>query len=477
MSAGKSNEYDLVVGLVGIAAAVCLATGKLVCAAISEAEKAHAWAQQRHRIEEARRQAEEQRLVAERQRADELKRFQLLRDTRERCKQAAGGIDALESRVRQLQHRFPTAAIEVARPQIPEVPQTEDLQVLERHSQDVKQLLGDYGRRIQEAADRATGDEDFRHAIAAMVDSTSRPASTAAEALASYAEQASGSSAATANAPDRSKQLLALRASFAEVPAHMLPDDMPALFEEFATTASHERAESLAIELQSRARQLRQDMTDREQNARTAAHWVAELTELQGADSPPFEIAKLRHQLVLVAQGDATLTPQLEKSFAHYRDQRQAELGRDAHLAAAVVLESTLHELGYATDSIQNTLFAEGGTIHYQRSYWGGYYMQLRLLPSLSQANFSLVRVGQDDPTADAARQAEYCSEENLREIREALEQQGIRLTVKHANEPGAVRVPTIQESDLGQQLRDHRLASNVTEQTGQHLRQRPADA
>lgn len=50
----------------------------------------------------------------------------------------------------------------------------------------------------------------------------------------------------------------------------------------------------------------------------------------------------------------------------------------EADRQAAIVLEQSLRDLGYA---IEETLFVEGGVAHFQRPEWGDYFVRLRVDP------------------------------------------------------------------------------------------------
>lgn len=480
MSTGKSDTVELFGLLVRAAAAVCTLGAQAVCAVADEVQKAQARAAQQRRLEEARRQAEEQRLAAERRRDDEIRRLEALRDARQRCRAAAGQIDRVADRVARLQERFPGTEIRVARPTLPPVPETDDIHVLAQHETEVKRLVGQYARAVSDATTTAQDNADFADAIAALVDVAALPARTAAEALASYDVPGAAPDLhpVADRAPVERTALVAdVRACFAEIPAESMPDDIPRLFAELAGTASPERADALAVELRNRAALVRRELEERRVDERLAAEWAAELADVQGGEAEPYEAAKLRHQLVLVAQGEARLTRHMKEAVEAERARRRAADERATRESAAIVLESTLQELGYDTDSIDNTLFVEGGTVHYQRGEWGDYYMQLRVVPLLGQANFSLVRVGEGTSSAseDEARQERYCSAEQMGALREALAARGVRLRSRHANKPGEVPVANIQESTLGQTLRDRRAAARAAKRSRAQERRRTA--
>jgi hypothetical protein len=478
MSAGKSDGVELVGFAVRAVAAVFMLGAHAASAVVDKVQKVHARAEEQRRLEAAQRQAEEQQRASEQKRHEELRRLQVLRDARQSCRAAAGKIGHVTEQISRLQTQFRGAKIEVAKPTLPPIPETEDIDVLRQHERSVNSMVEQYARAVKAATDAAQSNAAFAQAISSLVDLAAKPATTAAEALAFYA--ATNPSASRADATDkvdaeRDARMTRARESFSDIPADCMPDDIPRLFDEFAETCSQERAEALAVELQVRAAGLRRELEDRRADERLAAEWVAELTSSQGSEPEPFETAKLRHQLSLVAAGESRMTPQIKMAFEADHARRKAVEDRTDRQCAAIVLEATLRELGYDTDSIDNTLFVEGGTVHYQRGEWGDYYMQLRVVPALGQANFSLVRVGEGAASAseDEVRQEQYCSDEQMGALREALAARGVRLRSRHANKPGEVPVASIQESTLGQALRERRAAVHAAKRSPKKERQR----
>jgi hypothetical protein len=118
--------------------------------------------------------------------------------------------------------------------------------------------------------------------------------------------------------------------------------------------------------------------------------------------------------------------------------------------AAAVVLEQSLKDLGYAVEEIEETLFVEGGVAHFQRPEWGDYFIRLRIDPKRNAMNFNVVRTGEageDRRHEDLRAEERWCSE--FPRLFETLKARGIPIDVTRLLQAGEAPVQVVDASSL----------------------------
>ncbi len=118
--------------------------------------------------------------------------------------------------------------------------------------------------------------------------------------------------------------------------------------------------------------------------------------------------------------------------------------------AAAVVLEQSLKDLGYAVEEIEETLFIEGGIAHFQRAEWGDYFIRLRIDPQRNAMNFNVVRAGtasEDRHHEDLRAEERWCSE--FPRLFETLQARGIPINVTRLLQAGEAPVQVVDASSL----------------------------
>lgn len=118
--------------------------------------------------------------------------------------------------------------------------------------------------------------------------------------------------------------------------------------------------------------------------------------------------------------------------------------------AAAIVLEQSLKDLGYAVEDIEETLFVEGGIAHFQKAEWGDYFIRLRIDPKRGAMNFNVVRagtVGEDRKHEDMLAEERWCSE--FPKLFETLKARGIPIMVTRLLQAGEAPVQVVDAATL----------------------------
>lgn len=127
--------------------------------------------------------------------------------------------------------------------------------------------------------------------------------------------------------------------------------------------------------------------------------------------------------------------------------------------AAALVLEQSLKDLGYAVEEIEETLFVEGGVAHFQRPEWGDYFVRLRIDPKRSSMNFNVVRAGtsgEDRKHEDMLAEERWCSA--FPKLFETLKARGIPINVTRLLQAGEAPVQVVDAATLpAREQEEHR--------------------
>ena len=126
--------------------------------------------------------------------------------------------------------------------------------------------------------------------------------------------------------------------------------------------------------------------------------------------------------------------------------------------AAALVLEQSLKDLGYAVEDIEETLFVEGGVAHFQRAEWGDYFVRLRIDPKRSSMNFNVVRAGttgEDRQHEDLLAEERWCSD--FPKLFETLKARGIPINVTRLLQAGEAPVQVVDAASLPERGHEER--------------------
>jgi len=179
------------------------------------------------------------------------------------------------------------------------------------------------------------------------------------------------------------------------------------------------------------------------------------------ADAPlPAALASLAQAIAAAptAERAAALATELRYQVQQHNEARLAAARAKSALAvrqqmeeaAAVVLEQSLKDLGYAVEEIDETLFVEGGIAHFQRPEWGDYFIRLRIDRQRNAMNFNVVRAGsagEDRRQEDLLAEERWCSA--FPHLFETLKARGIPINVTRLLKAGEAPVQVVDAASL----------------------------
>lgn len=246
---------------------------------------------------------------------------------------------------------------------------------------------------------------------------------------------------------DEFRQTVARVLGRLELPAgKALPQELEALASAILLAPSSERAEELAAELRLRVQRFREEQGALQQDIEEASSLLAALPD----DVPD----TLRTRLELVASGTEPLDPEMRLAIQNLLSATQKARQRLEQEAAASVLEQSLRDLGFEVEGVENTLFVEGGMVHFQRPGWENYFVRLRLDPREQTLNFNVVRPRDDEDNAERRRldtlaEDRWCSE--FPRLMKTLEARGLLLKVTRQLGAGELPVQAVDPATLPQ--------------------------
>ncbi|MFH1842026.1 MAG: hypothetical protein ABIF77_02380 [bacterium] len=151
------------------------------------------------------------------------------------------------------------------------------------------------------------------------------------------------------------------------------------------------------------------------------------------------EVDRARRSLQDVEAGRRPLTDQ-------HRDavERAIKVGESRY--ADLVLREALDELGYQVEDSFDTLFLDGGTLHFTRPGWKEYSVRLRVSPTDASLNYNVVRMDQagtetshEQALRDKEMEETWCSEAPA--LQKTLEWSGLKCWTMRRVEPGELRM------------------------------------
>lgn len=256
------------------------------------------------------------------------------------------------------------------------------------------------------------------------------------------------------------QRIAGLEAAFRDLAAEMPAADLSALLE-----AGVSAEEQLAYHAARARRALAAELAEAR---RALADRLLERLDLEPAEPLPAAIDALAAQLIAAADAgraealatEIRLQVQRHNETRAAERQAAAEAAQKARLdeAAALVLEQSLRDLGYAVEDIAETLFVEGGLIHFQRPGWGDYHIRLRLDPARGAINFNVVRAagtGDDRVREDLMAEERWCAE--FPRLLETLKARGVNLQVTRLLQAGEVPVLQVDPASLPQRHEEER--------------------
>ncbi len=180
---------------------------------------------------------------------------------------------------------------------------------------------------------------------------------------------------------------------------------------------------------------------------------VLERLELAPDAALPPALEALAQQVIAAPsadRADALVTELRLQVQQHNGERATAAEQQKLQEAAAIVLEQSLKDLGYAVEEIEETLFVEGGVAHFQKPGWGDYFIRLRIDPQRNAMNFNVVRagaVGEDRKQEDMLAEERWCSE--FPKLFDTLKARGIPITVTRLLQAGEAPVQVVDAASL----------------------------
>ena len=205
------------------------------------------------------------------------------------------------------------------------------------------------------------------------------------------------------------------------------------------------RAELLGNELRLAVQRHRAEEHTRNKDAKDAIAWLQLFPEA-------YLPAPLNALLQEVAAGLSRLDAESRAALEAQEAQFQIALKTEQDRAAAIVLERSLQDLGYQVEAIDETLFSEGGVIHFQRPGWEGYYVRLRANTQEKTFNFNVVRANTVEENSirqqqDFMAEERWCAE--FPKLMETLAARGITLNVTRRLPAGELPVQAVPPERL----------------------------
>ena len=174
------------------------------------------------------------------------------------------------------------------------------------------------------------------------------------------------------------------------------------------------------------------------------------LSRIAHLGPPPPEIENLARELDGILPGERAdlLATELARRIQLHVEEVQR---RNVEEATATVVRQSLRELGYEVEDIAETLFVEGGILHFTRPGWGDYMVRMRVEPRGAAANFNVVRAvdagGNERSAMDHLAEDRWCAE--FPALLKALEARGVRVGVTRRVEAGELPVQQVERSKL----------------------------
>lgn len=423
-------------------------------------EKEEEARQRREAEEEAKRRREEERLAAERLRLEKLRR------ANEEAQSVRAGFSEIIRGIQDFVERHPGEIGEIPIPSLPADPDPTSQSDLERYVAEVTQIRTAIESRLRQVNVNA----QFKKALSGLAELALAPPRTAADMLASLAQQQTNLQVAD-NVIKRTEVRKAeadkLTVRIRTLGVELVSDDLRRLLEELLTTESDARADSLGTEIRLRIQQLNEDIVSRAQERTDAAALLEQLNEAKG-----YWQRKLHEQLTLVATGVARLTKELHMRVQEeiaaqnkLREKAKEEQKRkEEQEVTAQILNGVLSDLGYAVEPITHTLFVSGGQIHIRQPGWDeNYFVRLRVLPDKKMINFNMVRVNdglatdsESSKRRDAKMENAWCSapDTGFQKIKQVANDRGLLLGSLREIAPGQLPVQLVTSDEIPANLR-----------------------
>ncbi|MDR0716184.1 MAG: hypothetical protein LBF50_02045 [Azoarcus sp.] len=224
-----------------------------------------------------------------------------------------------------------------------------------------------------------------------------------------------------------------------------LPPRLEALARAVILAETPEKADLWGNELRFAVQQYRAEKKLRQKDARDAEAWLNLFPE-------DFLPAPLHALLSEAAAGLSRLDAESREALEDLAARFGAESEAKKNQAAALVLERSLLDLGYQVENIGETLFSEGGVVHFQKAGWDEYHVRLRANAEEKTINFNVVRPNDVEEHA-LRRQRDFMAEERwcaeFPKLMETLAARGLGLEVERHLAAGELPVQAVPPERL----------------------------
>jgi hypothetical protein len=184
------------------------------------------------------------------------------------------------------------------------------------------------------------------------------------------------------------------------------------------------------------------------------------LARIAHLGAPPEGIAELARELERELPGpraDLLATELRARIQAHAEAVQQLRMRQ----ATGLIVDKVLHDLDYQVEEIAETLFVEGGTLHFRKPGWGAYMVRMRVDAKAGTANFNVIRAveagSNERSVLDHLAEDRWCAE--FPALLRALEAHGIMLQVTRRLQAGEVPVQLVDAAKLPRFADDEQAA------------------
>jgi hypothetical protein len=186
----------------------------------------------------------------------------------------------------------------------------------------------------------------------------------------------------------------------------------------------------------------------------------------------PQDIAAVAKEISDAPYSDSERTQLLTTELRLRIQQRvEAVQAQAVQEASALVLQQSLKDLGYQVEDVSDTLFVEGGVVHFRRQGWDNYMVRLRVDAKTGTANFNVIRAvesaNNERSVLDHLAEDRWCAE--FPALLQALDVRGIHLNVTRRLEAGELPVQLVLKDKLPR-FADEEEASSSNKLQARHI-------
>ncbi|MDR3482224.1 MAG: hypothetical protein P4L91_16100 [Burkholderiaceae bacterium] len=164
----------------------------------------------------------------------------------------------------------------------------------------------------------------------------------------------------------------------------------------------------------------------------------------------PDQIQKIALELEQTPPGeraDLLATELRARIQAHIEAQQRSQVQQ----ATALIVAQSLKDLGYQVEDIADTLFVEGGVVHFRRQGWGNYMVRMRVDAKAGAVNFNVLRAvaqGENERSVlDHLAEDRWCTE--FPALLQALAARGVHIEVTRHLQAGELPVQLVDAGKL----------------------------